>query len=215
MTRTQILDRYRHLRTISKHHHNTALKLVSRPTLLEIAKRLGLTQGRTLTAYKVEEMIFAFDLALYTAKEGRSCALDRYARTASSALGSDEAPVLEAMRHALFSIWLVERKHETAGLILTDTIRMREQWLVDEQLEASVPDGMVFAARLFEPDSFAMSCGVIVPLSAVVVETVMRAALAWQCPTPGQLAQDRRFATAIYRVAIDRDIMASVAYAGD
>jgi hypothetical protein len=212
MTRTEILDRYRHLRTISKHHHSAVLKLVSSPTLLETAKQLGLTQGRGLVADRAEEMTLAFDLAIYTAKEGRSRALDRYARATSPALGSDEALILDAMCYAMFSIWRVERKHETAGLILTDALRMREQWLVDEQLEASAPEGLVFAGRLFEPDSFAMSCGVIVPITSAVVETVMQAAQAWQCSTPEQLAQDRRFATAVYRAAIDRDIMANVAY---
>jgi hypothetical protein len=80
MTRTEILDRYRHLRTISKHHHSAALELVSKPTLLEIARQIGLTQGRVLVAERAEEMTLAFDLAIYTAKEGRSRALDRYAR---------------------------------------------------------------------------------------------------------------------------------------
>jgi hypothetical protein len=212
MTRTEILDRYRHLRTISKQHHSAALELVSKPTLLEIAKQIGLTQGCVLVAERAEEMTLAFDLAIYTAKEGRSRALDRYARATSPALGSVEALILDAMRCAVFSIWRVERKHETAGLILTDALRMREEWLVDEQLEASAPEGMVFAGRLFEPDSFAMSSGVIVPLTSTMVETAMQAAQAWQCSTPEQLAQDRRFATAVYRAAIDRDIMANVAY---
>jgi hypothetical protein len=110
----------------------------------------------------------------------------------------------------MFSIWRVDRKHETAGLILTDTLRMREQWLVDEQLEASASEGMVFAGRLFEPDSFAMSCGVIVPVTSAVVGTMTPQA--WQCSTPEQLAQDRRFAAAVYRAAINRNIMANVAY---
>ena len=213
MTRNEILDRYRHLRTISKHHHIAALKLVSSSTLLEIAKQLGLTQGRVLVAESAEEMTLAFDLAIYTAKERRSRALDRYARATSPALGSVEALILDAMCCAMFSIWRVDRKHETAGLILTDTLRMREQWLVDEQLEASAPKGMVFAGRLFEPDnSFAMSSGVIVPFTPAMVETVMQATQAWHSSTPEQLAQDRRFATAVYRAAIDRNIMANVAY---
>ena len=63
MTRTEILDRYRHLRTISKHHHSAALELVSRSTLLEIAKQLGLTLGRVLVAERAEEMTLVFDLS--------------------------------------------------------------------------------------------------------------------------------------------------------
>jgi hypothetical protein len=55
-----------------------------------------------------------------------------------------------------------------------------------------------------------MSSGFIVPITAAVVSTMTPQA--WQCSTPEQLAQDRRFATGVYRAAIDRDIMANVSY---
>jgi hypothetical protein len=80
MTRDQILERYRHLRAISTGHHSGALKFLSRQALLEHAKRLRLATGQMLVAESEAEMTLVFDLALYTAKEGRSRALDRYAR---------------------------------------------------------------------------------------------------------------------------------------
>src|SRR4051812_39563807 len=78
MTRDQILERYRHLRAISTGHHSGALKFLPRQALLEHAKRLGLATGGMLVAESEAEMTLVFDLALYTAKEGRSRALDRY-----------------------------------------------------------------------------------------------------------------------------------------
>ena len=80
MTRDEVLQRYRHLRLISIGHHSGALKFLSRQALLEHAKRLGLATGGMLVAESEAEMTLVFDLALYTAKEGRSRALDRYAR---------------------------------------------------------------------------------------------------------------------------------------
>src|SRR4051794_5110486 len=80
MTRDEILQRYRHLRAISTGHHSGALKFLPRQGLLEHAKRLGLATGGMLVAESEAEMTLVFDLALYTAKEGRSRALDRYAR---------------------------------------------------------------------------------------------------------------------------------------
>jgi hypothetical protein len=41
-----------------------------------------------------------------------------------------------------------------------------EAWLIDEGLAASVPDGTTLAGRLREPESFAMSGGVMVPVGA-------------------------------------------------
>ena len=104
MTRDEILQRYRHLRAISTGHHSGALKFLSRQALLEHAKRLGLATGGMLVAESEAEMTLVFDLALYTAKEGRSRALDRYARATKLPPGSDTARMLEAMCHARFSV---------------------------------------------------------------------------------------------------------------
>jgi hypothetical protein len=212
MTREEILDRYRRLRAISTRHHSAALKFLSRATILEQAKRLGLTIGGMLTAENGEEMTLAFDLSLYTAKEGRSRALDRYARAARLAPGSDDARMLDAMRDARFSIWRLERRHDTAGLIVIDVLREIEAWLIDEKLEASAPEGMSFAGRLFAPESFAMSCGVVVPVDRDLIEEVALDTLAWRHADPNDVAQDPRFASAIYRTAIDSGIMENVVY---
>jgi hypothetical protein len=98
VTRDQTLERYRHLRAISTGHHSGALKFLSRQALLEHAKRLGLATGGMLVAESEAEMTLVFDLALYTAKERRSRALDRYARATPLPPGSDAARMLEAMR---------------------------------------------------------------------------------------------------------------------
>ena len=116
------------------------------------------------------------------------------------------------MRHARFSIWRVERRHETAGLVIRDLLREAEEWLVDEKLEASAPENMTFAGRICEPDDFAMTCGVIVPVTRDLIEEVTLDTLAWRRGKPEQVAQDPRFATAIYRAALDSGIMDHVAY---
>jgi hypothetical protein len=212
MIREEILDHYRRLRAISTRHHSAALEFVSRQAILEHAKRLGLAMGRMLLAESEEEMTLAFDLALYTAKDGRSRALDRYARAARLSPASDEARMLEAMRQARFSIWRIERRHETAGLIVADVLREAEAWLVDEKLEASAPPGMAFAGRLCEPENFAITCGGVVPLDRDLIEEVTLDTLAWRRGDPEQIAEDPRFATAIYRAALDSGVMEGAAY---
>jgi hypothetical protein len=104
MLRGEILDRYRNLRAISTRHHSAALDYLARPAILEQAKHLGLAYGRALFADSEEEMTLIFDLAIHTAKPGRSRAIDRYAKVAVLAPGSDEVHMLEAMREARFSV---------------------------------------------------------------------------------------------------------------
>lgn len=123
ITRDQVLEGYRDLRAISPRHDSGALQFLSRPAVLEHAKRLGLATGQMLVAESEEEMTLVFDLALYTAKERRSRALDRYTRATPRPLGSDEARMLEAMRHARFSVWRITHRHEPAGLIIADVLR--------------------------------------------------------------------------------------------
>jgi hypothetical protein len=138
--------------------------------------------------------------------------LDRYARAAKPAPGSDEALVLNAMRHARFSIWQILRRHETAGLIVRDLLREKEEWLVDQNMEASAPDGTMFAARLYEPESFSMSSGAIVPTTQAMLDRVMHNVHDWRHETPEHVAQDPRLATAVYRAAILAGTMTSVAF---
>jgi hypothetical protein len=208
MTRTEILTRYRRLRQISKEHHQAVLDIIAPGVMLDWAKRLGLTQGRTVVLGSEHDMTLVEDLATYLPRPGRSHPLDRYARTARFAPDSDEAIVLEAMRHARFSLWRVERRHETAGLILQDLLRGGEIWLVDETMEKSAPRGVEMAARLLQPESFAMTARIIVPIlpdlmpRPELMEEVFTRAPALKRLQGDGLARDPRFAIGIYRAAV-------------
>jgi len=215
MTREEVLCRYRHLRAISTRHHSAALKFLGRPTIMEHAQRLGLSKGKVLVAESEEELTLVFDLAIHTAREGRARAIDRFAQTAQFIQGSDEALMLEAMRRGRFSIWQVRERHETVGLVVTDMLRKVEAWLVDESLEATAPDGTAFACRLCNPESFAMTSGVVVPLDRDLLDEISADfldLLASHHTQATRLADDPHFATAIYRAAIDQGVMADVVF---
>jgi hypothetical protein len=122
--------------------------MIAPDVLQDWAKRLGLTKGKKVFLENEYEMTLAEGLATYQPRLGRSPPLDRYARAARFAPGSDEALVLETMRHARFSVWRVERRHETTGLILLDVISGEETWLVDETLERKPPLGAEIVGRL-------------------------------------------------------------------
>lgn len=213
MGREEILTRYRRLREISTRHHGAALKFVPHAALLEQARRLGLTVGKTLVAESMDELTLAFDLSLYTAAPGRSRAIDRYARSAGAIPGSDDDLMLQAMRQARFSVWQVEGRHDTAGLLVRDLMRQDSIWLVDENLERTAPAGMTLAMRVSRPEAFAMTCGVIVPIDAALMDQVFDAVLGRVRGEPDVIANDRRFATALYRQAIADGIMDQISFA--
>jgi hypothetical protein len=105
-----------------------------------------------------------------------------------------------------------EERHATAGLIVTDVLREAEAWLIDERLEASASEGVAFAGRLSQPEDFAMTCGVVVPVDRSLIEEVILDTFAWRRGDAEQVAQDPRFAIAIYRTAIDNGTMGGVTY---
>jgi hypothetical protein len=212
MTRTEVLTRYRRLRQISKEHHQAVLDITAPAVVLDWAKRLGLTQGKTVILESEHEMTLAEDLATYLHRLGRSPPLDRYARAAQFTPGYDEAIVLEAMRHARFSLWRVERRHETAGLILRDLLRGGEIWLIDEAMEKNAPLGVEMAARLLRLEGFAMTARIIVPVTPDLIEQVFDRAPALRRAQGGVLAQDPRFAIGIYRAAVATGAMDSVRF---
>jgi hypothetical protein len=208
MTRAEILTRYRRLRQISKEHHQAVLDIIAPDVVLDWARRLDLTQGKTVVSDSEYEIGLAEDLAIYVARLGRSHPLDRYARAAGFAPGSDEAIVLEAMRHARFSLWRIERRHQTTGLILRDLLRDEETWLIDEAMAQNAPQGVEMAARLLQPDDFAMTARLIVPIIPdlmtipELMEEVFTRMPALRRIRGGVLARDPRFAIGIYRAAV-------------
>jgi hypothetical protein len=218
MPRSEILARYRRLRQISKEQHEAVLDIIAPSVLLDWARRLDLTEGKAIVLENDNEMTLPEDLAIYLPRPGRSHPLERYARVARFAPGSDEAIVLAAMRRARFSLWRVERRHPTTGLILRDLLRGEETWLVDEAMEKNALPGVEMAARLLQPESFAMTARIIVPLLPdlmtlpEVMEEVFTRAPALRCLRGGALAGDPRFAIGFYRAAVATGAMDRVLF---
>ncbi len=212
-TQYDLLARYLHLREISKRLHHEVLKFISGDALLNQARRLGLAQGKTLVLDDMDEMYYVYDLAIYTAPPDRSRAIDRYARSAKFDARSDERLMLEAMQASQFAILQIERRHDTAGLIATDALRNSKVWLLDVGLESSMDEGELIATRLLTPGPFSMTAGVNVPFEIEMLDPLCR--LLPQRMGHGKssrIADDRRFAEAVYKVGLAGGVMDRLTY---
>jgi len=212
VTRDEILGRYRRDRAISVAFQTGALNHISTPAVLRQAKRLGLSDGKALRVSHEDELTLVFDLLLYTSpSRGRSRGIDRYAQAHPPVPGTDEARVLSALQGSRFSLFQVKGRHPTIGLMLEDLLREEEVWLVDESLEASAQIGAVLGTRLARPDTFAITCGVLVPIDP---ETWRELAFLIDeaDATPAELADDPRFAESLYQLALQLDLTEYVSY---
>jgi hypothetical protein len=211
VTRDEILGRYRRDRAISVEFQTGALNHISRPAVLRQAKRLGLSDRKALRVSHEDELTLVFDLLLYTSpSRGRSRRIDRYAKAHPPVPGTDEARVLSALQASRFSLFQVKGRHPMIGLMLEDLLR-EEVWLVDESLEASAQIGAVLGTRLARPDTFAITCGVLVPIDpetwrelAVLIDEADA--------TPAELADDPRVAESLYQLALQLDLTEYVRY---
>lgn len=211
--RAEVLERYRRFREISRRHNSAIRKFTSWDTIMQHARRLGLARGKTLLLEDVDELTYAVDLAIHTAPAGRSRPIDRYAQSAGAPSEGDEKLMLDAMRAARFSLLRIECRHPIAGLIVNDLCHDTERWLIDVGLESSVPDGAMLATRLYTPGDFSMTAGVNVPLDSTTVLTMVGELPRHMQDQPLEvLADDRRFAEMIYRVALTNGVMDRVQY---
>jgi hypothetical protein len=211
--RAEVLARYRRLREIGRRHKSALQKFMSQDAILQHARRLGLARGRTFILDHIDELTYAFDLAIYTAQPGRSRAIDRYVESARASSDPDETLMLDAMRAACFSLLRIERRHPVIGLVTTDLCRRTERWLIDVGLESSVPDGAMMATRLYTPEDFSMTAGVNVPIDAtIMVKLVDELPRHMQSQPLEVIVDDRRFAETIYRIALANGLMDQVEY---
>jgi hypothetical protein len=210
--REEKLQRYRHLRAINKQQQSAALGSVSTTALLDSARRLGLMRGRTITLGSEDEMNLVYDLMVHAGLGGRSSAIARYAAKIQPPPGSDEEKMLVAVRGAHFAVLEAERRDETVGIRVRDIVSNEEHWLIDEGLEASSALGQIFASRLMAVDDFVMTCGVVVPMNELVLIEAWRSMPRVASGSRIELMQDPRFATGIYRAALNVGAMEGVQF---
>lgn len=211
--RADVLSRYRLYSDMRSDLQTAALKNVPQSSILGHAKRIGLSDGKVLFTDDQIELTLVFDLAVYTAKPGRTRAIDRLARRRLATAAPTEALVLSGLCESRFSLFRVIEKPEPVGILLEDLLRRQEVWLLDNGLERSAKTGAIFAMRVARIETFMMTCGAVVPLDSAIVEELI--AYLEDGVTGldfAALANDSRFATSIYELAIELDLMSLVAY---
>jgi hypothetical protein len=76
----------------------------------------------------------------------------------------------------------------------------------------TVPAGAGFATRLFAPGPFAVTAGVFIPFGEDMLADVADSAPQLLRKSPEEAVEDRRFAEAVYRIALADGVMEGVAY---
>ena len=204
------LERYVAMRAICTRHQTAIAGRVTRTALMERARDLGMAARGSVQFVCESELELLLDLAIHTARPGRSRAIDRYRPH-----GAAEADlrVVDALRRARFSIWSVETIGRAGRIAVSDVLRDEETLLVDVGVAASFRVGGWFASRICWPAEFAMICGVVVPMTPESLEQAEHDCWPWlRGDVDAEAASDPRFAAAVYRNAILAGFMEDVTF---
>ena len=74
---------------------------------------------------------------------------------------------------------------------------------MDEGMESTLSEGDIFATRIYTPDFFSMTAGAGVPVDVELLEDVLDEVLPLAHKGIEAAVDDRRFAEAVFRIAIE------------
>jgi len=112
------------------------------------------------------------DVVLFEPDRAGNRVYDRFLAEGAHKLAPTDREIAQKMQSAFFSLFRVGERHPIAGLWLEDLLdNDRRIWMVDEGLEASAREGLCMAARLFDAGDYHAGFGIIIPLSAPMVDS--------------------------------------------
>lgn len=139
------------------------------------ARALGLWDGRQAKPGDEAQFALLMDLGVFDPVGGHGPALERQARAAPPAPGSDDAVMLAALAAARFGLWRVLGPHPDGGVRLLPMAGVgTEAWVMDTGLAQAAP-GAGVAARLAFPEGtgFGLTCGALAPCDTRVLQRLL------------------------------------------
>lgn len=160
----EMLARYQHLRRIGLDLNNRLVERLDRSDMDEGGKKLGILRRNVLTLDTEDAIAVLMDFCLHDVRRNGVTAIERYLTESPPPPDSDEWVLLQALRQARFSLFVVESAEPGVGVHVRDLLRDEPRFLVDVGLGRTAKVGMVLAARVMAPDGIGMTTGAALPI---------------------------------------------------
>ncbi|MFZ2447575.1 MAG: hypothetical protein WAW37_14565 [Syntrophobacteraceae bacterium] len=158
-----LLTTYKRLRNVHKTLNGQFASQLSKKSLLECAKKLGLAKSKVMIFDSPDEVDVLMDFCLYNSRKGGKTIIELYAQQTPPLPESDEMQVLQAMLDSHFSVFMVERVYTRRGVLLS-SFGQEKVFLMDLGLGDTAVSGMSMAGRVLPFPDFHMSAGALLPL---------------------------------------------------
>jgi hypothetical protein len=170
MNHAEIVQRYRRLREVSSTLNSEVLvPRIPTDVLQEGGRTLGILRRGVFVFKTEDETSVLMDYCIHDIRRGGQTVVERLLAESPPGPGSDEMLVLEAMRQARYSLFLIEEVVSGVGVRVRDLLRDTSEVLVDINLSRTAAVNLVLAARLIRPADFSMSTGATLPIPDVAL----------------------------------------------
>jgi SEC-C motif-containing protein len=162
-----LLPRYKHLRQVALRLNNRLVESLPKSVLDEGGKKLGLLKKNVITLDTEDEIAVLMDYCIYDVRREGANAAERFLAKSPPAPDSDERVLLEAMRQARYSLFVVEGAERGVGVHVRDLLRDEVVFLMDVGFSSTAQLGMVLASRIMAPDGITMTTGAALPVGVL------------------------------------------------
>jgi hypothetical protein len=164
---TEMLARYQHLRRVGIELNNRLVGTLAKSDFDEGGKKLGILKKNVLLLDTEDVIAVLADYCVHDVRRQGVNAIERFLATSPPAPGSDEMVLLQALRQARFSLFLVESLEPGVGVHVRDLVRDEPLFLVDIGFSRTAPVGMVLAARITSPEGITQTTGAALPVGVL------------------------------------------------
>jgi hypothetical protein len=162
-----LLPRYKHLRQVGLHLNTRLVKTLPKSVLDEGGRKLGLLKKNVLTLDTEDEIAVLMDYCIHDIRRQGINAVERFLAESPPPAGSDEMVILQAMRQARYSLFIVEATEPGVGVHVRDLLRDEPLFLVDVGFSATGAPGFVLAARITAPEGITQTTGAALPFGVL------------------------------------------------
>ncbi len=167
-----LIAHYQMIRQAQRTIIDRLCKGLSKEAFNAAAANLGMLQNGILVLDSEDEMAVLMDYAIHDVREQGMNAIERRLTESLPLAGSEDMLILQGMRQARYSIYIVEAIEAGVGVQVCDVLYGGTIFMFDINLSKSTEEGAMMAARIATIDGISMSTGAGLPIA--VIPTAMR-----------------------------------------
>jgi hypothetical protein len=165
-----LVARYKRRRVASRKLNDRLVGRLTKETLFEGGRKLGMLEGETLAFNTEDESAVLMDYCIYDVRPNGRNAVEQYLIDKAPDSESEEMTCLRAMQDARYSLFAVESVEPGVGISARDLRTQETVFIVDLGFAKTAFPRTVFASRLLPFEDVYMSGGAALPLGELTPE---------------------------------------------